>query len=39
MLAWHQIDPSFDLNLIWPVAIIALGLILVASSLRFRDRS
>ncbi len=38
MLAWHQIDPSFDLNLTWPVAIIALGVILVGSSFRFRDR-
>ena len=39
MLAWHQIDPSFDLNLTWPVAIIALGGILVVSSLGFRNRS
>ena len=39
MLAWHQLDPHFDLNLTWPVAIIAFGAILVASSFRFRDRS
>jgi phage shock protein C len=37
-LAWHQFDPNFDLNLTWPVVIIALGAILVASSFRVRDR-
>ena len=34
-----KLDPNFDLNLTWPVVIIALGAILVASSFRFRDRS
>jgi phage shock protein C len=34
MLAWHQIDPSFDLNITWPVVVIAFGAILVVSSLR-----
>lgn len=38
MLAWHQFDPNFDLNVTWPVVIIAFGGILVLSSLRFRDR-
>ena len=38
MLAWHQYDPNFDLNLTWPVVAIAFGAILVVSSLRFRDR-
>ena len=38
MLAWHQFDPSFDLNLTWPILVIALGAILVVSSFRFRDR-
>lgn len=38
MLAWHQFDPAFDLNVTWPVVIIAFGGILVLSSLRFRDR-
>jgi len=38
MLAWHQFDPNFDLNLTWPVVVIAFGAILVISSLRFRDR-
>jgi phage shock protein C len=38
MLAWHQFDPNFDLNVTWPVVIIAFGGILVVSSLRFRDR-
>lgn len=38
MLAWHQFDPTFDLSLTWPVVIIGLGAILVASSFRFRDR-
>jgi len=37
MLAWHQIDPSIDLSLSWPIVIIAFGVILVASSLRWRD--
>jgi chemotaxis response regulator CheB len=34
MLALHQIVPSFDFNLTWPVAIVAVGLLLVASSVR-----
>ena len=38
LLAWHQFDPNFDFNVTWPVAIIALGAILVASSLRFKSR-
>jgi phage shock protein PspC (stress-responsive transcriptional regulator) len=38
LLAWHQFDPNFDLNVTWPVVIIAFGAILVASSLRFRNR-
>jgi phage shock protein PspC (stress-responsive transcriptional regulator) len=38
MLAWHQYDPNFDLNLTWPVVAIAFGAILVVSSLRFRGR-
>lgn len=38
MLAWHQFDPNFDLNVTWPVVLIAFGGILVVSSLRFRDR-
>ena len=37
-LAWHQIDPRIDLNLSWPIVIIAFGVILVASSLRWRER-
>jgi phage shock protein C len=32
LLAWHQIDPRLDLNFAWPVAIIALGVFLVASA-------
>jgi phage shock protein C len=39
MLAWHQIDPRIDLNLTWPIVIIAVGAILVFSSFRFRGRS
>jgi phage shock protein C len=39
LLAWHQLDPNFDLNLTWPIVIIAFGAILVVSSFRFRDRS
>jgi phage shock protein PspC (stress-responsive transcriptional regulator) len=37
MLVLNQILPNFPLNLTWPVVIIALGAILVVSSLRFRD--
>ena len=37
LLAWHQIDPSFDLGLTWPVLVIAVGAILVGSSIRSRD--
>ena len=38
MLAWHQVDPNFDLNITWPVVVIAFGALLVVSSLRFRDK-
>ena len=38
MLALNQFVPNFDFNLTWPVAIIAFGAILIASSFRFRDR-
>ena len=37
MLAWHQVDPSFDLGLTWPILVIAVGVILVASSVRRRE--
>ena len=37
LLAWHQVDPNFDLNITWPAVIVAFGLILVISSLR-RDK-
>lgn len=37
LLAWHQVDPNFDVNLTWPVVIVAFGLILVVSSIR-RDK-
>jgi phage shock protein C len=33
LLAWHQIDPTFDLNITWPIVVIAFGAILVVSSL------
>jgi hypothetical protein len=33
LLAWHTIDPRFDLNLAWPIAIVALGAFLVISSI------
>ena len=38
MLAWHQIDPGFDLGLTWPVLVIAIGAILVISSIRRAER-
>lgn len=34
LLAWHQVDPRFDIAVTWPVAVIALGAILVISSIR-----
>src|SRR5664280_1439492 len=37
LLAWHQVDPNFDVNITWPVVIVAIGLILVVSSIR-RDK-
>ena len=33
LLAWHTIDPRLDLNLAWPIAIVALGAFLVISSI------
>jgi phage shock protein PspC (stress-responsive transcriptional regulator) len=30
--AWNQIDPRFNLSLAWPIAIMAVGAILIASS-------
>jgi phage shock protein PspC (stress-responsive transcriptional regulator) len=36
LLAWHQFDPSFDLNRVWPIAIIFFGGILVVSAFGFR---
>jgi phage shock protein C len=38
MLAWHQIDPGIDLSLSWPIVIIAFGVILVGSSLHWREQ-
>ena len=37
MLVLNQVLPNFPINLTWPVVIIALGAILVVSSVRFRD--
>jgi phage shock protein C len=37
LLAWHQFDPGFHLDLAGPIAIIAFGSILVASAFRFRN--
>jgi len=36
LLCWHQFDPAFDLNRVWPIAIIVFGGILVVSAFRFR---
>jgi phage shock protein C len=38
LLAWHQVDPTFDVNITWPVVIVAFGLILVVSSIRRNKR-
>jgi len=35
LLAWHQVDPHLDLGLAWPIGVIAVGVLLVASSVRF----
>jgi phage shock protein C len=39
LLAWHQVDPNVDLGLLWPLGVIALGILLVASSFRLGNRS
>ncbi|MGD0018136.1 MAG: PspC domain-containing protein [Candidatus Limnocylindrales bacterium] len=36
LIAWHEIDPRLDLNLAWPIAIIAFGVFLVISSVGYR---
>ena len=37
VLAWHQVDPNIDLGLTWPVLVIALGAILIATSFGRRE--
>lgn len=39
LLAWHQVDPNVDLGLAWPIGVVVLGVILVASSIRFGSKS
>jgi phage shock protein C len=39
LLAWHQVDPNFDLNVTWPIVIVAFGGVLILSSLRRTSRS
>jgi phage shock protein C len=36
LFAWNQIDPNFDLAKVWPFAIIAFGVFLVATSFGWR---
>jgi len=36
LIAWHEYDPRLDLSLAWPVAVIAFGIFLVASSVGWR---
>jgi phage shock protein C len=36
LIAWNQIFPNTDLSIAWPIAIIAFGAFLVATSLGFR---
>ena len=36
LLAAHQIDPSFDLNVTWPIVLIVIGGLITASSVRFK---
>lgn len=38
LLAWHQVDPHVDLGLAWPIGVIALGILLIASSLGFNRK-
>jgi phage shock protein C len=37
VLAWHQLDPNLDLGLTWPILVIALGAVLIASSFGRRE--
>jgi phage shock protein C len=39
LLAWHQVDPNFDLNVTWPIVIVAFGAVLILSSFRRTARS
>jgi phage shock protein C len=39
LLAWHQVDPNIDLGLAWPIGVVVLGVILVASSINLGKRS
>jgi phage shock protein C len=39
LFAWHEIDPRLDLGLLWPVAVIAVGIVLIATSVGFRRGS
>ncbi len=36
MLAWHAVNPSLDLGLVWPIAMIVFGAFLVLSAVGFR---
>jgi phage shock protein C len=36
LFVWHEIDPRINLGLVWPLAIIALGVVLVVSAIGFR---
>jgi phage shock protein C len=36
LFAWHEIDPHINLGLAWELAIIVVGVVLVASSVGFR---
>ncbi len=35
LLAWHTIFPATDLSLVWPIAIVAFGIFLVATSIDY----
>jgi phage shock protein C len=36
LFVWHEIDPRINLGLVWPLAIIAVGVVLVLSAIGFR---
>jgi hypothetical protein len=36
LFAWHELDPRIDLGLAWPIAVVAVGVVLVIASVGVR---